>query len=64
VGFGFVTRFAAWYLSYLITSSRSASFFSSVFRFLMASLAVWDPEVVGDGRRLPKAGIWNGEPAT
>jgi hypothetical protein len=65
VGFGFVTRFAVWYLSYLITSSRSASFLSSAFRLLTASFAAWGPGVVEAGlRRLPKAGMWNCEPAT
>jgi hypothetical protein len=63
VRFGFAMRLAAWYLSYLITSSLSASFCSSVFRLLMAALAASDPVVVRGVQRLPKAGMWKGEPA-
>ena len=60
---GLDSRLAAWYLSYLTTSSASASFLSSAFRLWIASLAAWGPGVVGAGlRRLPKAGMWNCEP--
>ena len=60
---GCARRLAVQNLSYLIMSLASASFFSSAFHFLTASLAAWDPEVVGVGlRQLPKAGMWSCEP--